>query len=692
MLNKQELKKLFENGDVPKQEDFWQWQESYFHKEDVIPAANIQYNFSAKADLVEGKVPAKQLPDHVKTIQKPVISGNIISFPYTTEDDLQENQQLDLTYFKNQVISAANAGYKGYLKIDDKMPSVPGLYRLLETGSYTNLVPAVDNTGSSSIIVADEDKLNEAYYDGGKWIKSHIAVNNNPSIERALEGFLDTGSVNETILLSKGFENFSINGKTPNHRTGGIDLLLSDNTTMVYSNESRGESYLWMNVPTKVSGNEKMSKIVLSLVRIGGSLSQNPYHTNLLGIKKSGEIDVLIGRNSTSPPGMIENLTFDLTPYVSFSLMIFNDTNNNNGLSSIIKIYKSEFNSSNVKTYIDNKITGENKIDVLSHGVVRGSDVNDAVRKKNTDIINTLISDIILAGGGILKFSAGDYCVNQIEIPDVVNWFNVKLEGEFIPAQRFGTITLPNVYDPDINKPNGTTIISKHTGHGIIYCKPGNSYSNFNLGMLTVENLTLRAYDNPQICGIDAWSIAQLYVKNVVIDTGIYNVNSTEPTYETSGIVTPKNSNGALTVLENIAISGFNHGIKVFEHTNGNSLQIQSCKNALSFYDADHASYFSRCCLQRNANQISVFGNHVFEIAQLNMEYAGNGQTTSANEWQSTHYEVNDPDNLGIANITYANVKGNLGTVNTMRINGGKGIMIKKIGSDSRVDQTIPSP
>ncbi|WP_294276607.1 hypothetical protein [uncultured Chryseobacterium sp.] len=691
MLSKQELKKLFENGDIPKQEDFWQWQESYFHKEDVIPADNIQHNFSAKADLVEGKVPAKQLPDHVKTIQKPVISGNIISFPYTTKDDLQENQQLDLTDFKNQVISAANTGYKGYLKIDDKMPSVQGLYRLLETGSYINLVPAVDNTGASSVIVADEDKLNEAYYDGSKWIKSDIAVNNNPSIERALEGFLDTGSVNETILLNKGFENFSINGTTPRYRNEGIDLLLSNNTSVVY-NEANISSYLWIDVPTKISNTEKISRINVSLVRIGGSPSRNPYHANLLGVKKNGDIEVLIANISPDPSGTLENLSFDLSSYISFSLMLINNGSTNIGLGSVVKIYKSELKSSNVKLYIDNKINGENKINVLDYGVIRGKEVDNTVIKKNTDIINTLISDIILAGGGILKFPSGDYCVNQIEIPDVVNWFNVKLEGEFIPAQRFGTITVPNVYDPDINKPNGTTIISKHAGHGIIYCKPGNSYSNFNLGMLTVENLTLRAYDNPQICGIDAWSIAQLYVKNVVIDTGIYNVNSTEPTYETSGIVTPKNSNGALTMLENIAISGFKHGIKVFEHTNGNSLQIQSCKNALSFYDADHASYFSRCCLQRNTNQVSVFGNHVFEIAQLNMEYAGNGQTNSVNAWQSTQYEINDSDNLGIGNISYANVKGNLGKVNTMRINGASGILIKRIGSENRVIQTIPSP
>jgi len=68
MLNKEELKKLFENGDIPRQEDFWEWQASYFHKEDSIPPENIAYDFTRKADLVDGKVPASQLPSYVDDV------------------------------------------------------------------------------------------------------------------------------------------------------------------------------------------------------------------------------------------------------------------------------------------------------------------------------------------------------------------------------------------------------------------------------------------------------------------------------------------------------------------------------------------------------------------------------------------------------------------------------------------------
>ncbi len=36
MKTKQELKLYFENGDIPKQEDFWAWQDSYWHKDEKI--------------------------------------------------------------------------------------------------------------------------------------------------------------------------------------------------------------------------------------------------------------------------------------------------------------------------------------------------------------------------------------------------------------------------------------------------------------------------------------------------------------------------------------------------------------------------------------------------------------------------------------------------------------------------------
>ncbi|MGE8432422.1 hypothetical protein [Chryseobacterium joostei] len=68
MKTRQELKQYFENGDIPNQEEFWDWQDSYWHKDEKIPAEKLNYNFSQKADLVGGFVPASQLPSYVDDV------------------------------------------------------------------------------------------------------------------------------------------------------------------------------------------------------------------------------------------------------------------------------------------------------------------------------------------------------------------------------------------------------------------------------------------------------------------------------------------------------------------------------------------------------------------------------------------------------------------------------------------------
>lgn len=82
MKSKQELKKYFENGDKPTQEQFWEWQDSYWHKDEKLPADKIDYDFSEKADLIDGKVPASQLPSYVDDVLE---FADLAGFPVAGE-------------------------------------------------------------------------------------------------------------------------------------------------------------------------------------------------------------------------------------------------------------------------------------------------------------------------------------------------------------------------------------------------------------------------------------------------------------------------------------------------------------------------------------------------------------------------------------------------------------------------------
>lgn len=78
--------------------------------------------------------------------------------------------------------NARAAGYKGYLKLSDAEPTQSGLYRLMEIGTYTNLTPAVDFNGDPTTIVTEDGFINEAYFDGTKWLQNSIELNTQQNI------------------------------------------------------------------------------------------------------------------------------------------------------------------------------------------------------------------------------------------------------------------------------------------------------------------------------------------------------------------------------------------------------------------------------------------------------------------------------------------------------------------------------
>ena len=158
-------------------------------------------------------------------------------------------------------------------------------------------------------------------------------------------------------------------------------------------------------------------------------------------------------------------------------------------------------------------------------------------------------------------------------------------------------------------------------------------------------------------------------------------MQSAQPTHGTKGLVTPACNNAALTILRNVAVTGYHTGIVVNEHTDGDNIILGSNINGLEFATAHHASRFGRVCAQRCTHSIAVSGKHGFSIEQLDIEIAGPGQTDNHNKWQARAYDINDPNNLGTADIKYWVVEGNVGAVEKFTRNGGASIRARRIGS-----------
>ncbi|MGQ9542096.1 MAG: hypothetical protein ACUVTY_13540 [Armatimonadota bacterium] len=111
---------------------------------------------------------------------------------------------------------------------------------------------------------------------------------------------------------------------------------------------------------------------------------------------------------------------------------------------------------------------------------------------------------------------------------------------------------------------------------------------------------------------------------------------------------------------------------------------VASNVNGLNFVFAHHASRFGRVGAYRNTHHITVSGRHGFSIEQMNIEEAGPGQTDEKNAWQAVVSDINDPENLGTADINYWVVVGNIGAKDVFTCNGGQGIRVRRIGKGDR--------
>lgn len=312
---------------------------------------------------------------------------------------------------------------------------------------------------------------------------------------------------------------------------------------------------------------------------------------------------------------------------------------------------------------------------VLDFGAV-GDDKTD-----NTTAFARCLDALIQAGGGRMFLPDGVYR-GRIIIPPVSkplpSWITIEIVGESEPTHVFGTIGDFPLQDRGVIvkclDESGPAVISVQKSSESLY-------GGFSAVNVVLKSLEVRTYDNPRIGGVDLENALQCKLENVFINTGVYNVRASEPTHNTSGLITPRINNAAWTVLRNVTVTGYYNGIVVNEHTDGDNIVIGCNVNGLNFQTAHHASRFGRICSCRNVNTITVTGRHAFSIEQLDIEQPGPGQTDSQNAWQTTVSDVNDPENLGIADINHWVVIGNVGARDVFIMKGGASIRARRIGS-----------
>lgn len=594
-----------------------------------------------------------------------------------------EKSDKENTYTKSEVMDLVNE-IKLLASSDAKFigsitPTTPinpdgNIWAFAEAGTYPNSGGLVVNPNTLTI-------LSRA---GGVWSKIEVEL---PSIaaEKVFNP-LDNEKASTMKAAAERYdplltvlEEFVKPSMDINYVPIAPDVVLPDKLMNIYDASQTLAGYkIWAIDCTKYK------KMEITFIRVGGTTN-----ANLIGIKSFNNFNVLIKGLSNNPTGKVETLEFDISQYVRLDIchyasphfrIIFTPKD-----GIIIPV-----DNNAVAKKIKAQITGGASylgVDVIEMGA-KGDGVTD-----DTAIIQQAVLQTLARGGKILLRDK-KYKVSKISIPNVDSWSNVIFEGAFPPAFRFGTAGS----FPAINGYNGAEFISdlNDPNSGIINVEQGNWWMGLSNFMLTVRNLAIRSYDNPNCIGINASNAAQLLIEDVSINTSVYNVQSIQPTNLSAGLITPKLDNSAYTVLRRLNISGYRDGIIVNEHTDADAIVLSSCYNALRFVKGHHASLFGRVCAQRNRYSVRIDDKALFKINQLNMEHVGANQSDSSTDWQKTQFELYDPNNLGIGEISYANLKGNLGAagiVDTFRISGGANVIVKKVGSDVRLTGGgIPSP
>lgn len=322
----------------------------------------------------------------------------------------------------------------------------------------------------------------------------------------------------------------------------------------------------------------------------------------------------------------------------------------------------------------------------------------------DTTAIQAAIDACEAAGGGTVFFPAGIYIVNgalqdtarsnsQLLLPrrhtGTAYPLTINLVGEAagcpLPSVA-AAVMLPaggSIIKGTLNTTGGTSpaLIG---GHG-----PSGSAADFSNAHVVIKNLTFRMPVNPVLTAVDLSHMACAEVDAVVIDSGQYDVRAaslTEPTTTSSyGLVFPKQSNGAHSVIGSCDVIGFYWGYQFAEHANGVNVNAWGCKRAFQFSATDHASVFQRL-MANHCEQVLVAGGgaHRIQIQQLNIEHAASG-------WNVTDYDVNDASNYLTGDLRWWVVLAGTGADNTFTVDGAARLDMRQIGVNGLEQVSVSS-
>lgn len=375
MAENEEFDSDFSSEEIPISEEFWDWMESYWHNNREFPES-VESHFKRKADLVDGKVPASQLPSYVddvlefdtfKNLPSPGEKGKI----YVVTDNNNQYRWSGTEYI--QLNSHEN------LMTTNTLQSVTGRKTFYTSGGYgtnNHTLRVYANDGSNPGINFYKNGVNSGnlYYNGEQYFLTNS--------DNALSAYINTRGYKKD-----GFDDNSF------LTAGGGSVLRS---TYLTSNQSDAKYIPYTGATQNINLNAKnLSNVGLfeaaafrnnsSSLNIKSLVVQNNTTVTSFGIKlKNSSTSNMMGSFTVTLFGYVgQTLSFRVSMY-KYNYTWFNPTitwlHGDSSKISNIEFYKEDDANFHIKVNFATNFGSYHKsviTDVLAHE-------NDVLHKPDT--------------------------------------------------------------------------------------------------------------------------------------------------------------------------------------------------------------------------------------------------------------------------------------------------------------------
>lgn len=271
-------------------------------------------------------------------------------------------------------------------------------------------------------------------------------------------------------------------------------------------------------------------------------------------------------------------------------------------------------------------------------------------------------------GGGIIRFNPSIYIIGgsfttAAGASSSPNNGQIVLPARDLISQETIAITLEGVYGADnINwvgdevQPlcmHGTVLWSLRADPSspdnaiIAGAGPTGATWAFSALVVTVQNMTIRTYKNPNHSALNFSAIGGAIFKNLMIDSGvpINGVNHYD-TIGSSAIILPTENNWCVSLVNNVDIAGYETAIRANEHADIDYTRIFMCNRALVPINFNHSMRVGRLLVVNCRYAIYSGGGAAITIENLGIEHGGNlifDPITSTNS--GTMIDISDVSN-----------------------------------------------